>query len=80
MKYAEQLEAWEESAYDGGFGADWFEEVGENVKFYALQCEEFGEPPTFEGLMRHLASIAEEGDGKRGQLECSREINALISK
>ncbi len=54
MKYSEQLEHWEQEAYKGGWGADWLEEIGECVKFYAIICEIRGEKPTFEGLMKYL--------------------------
>lgn len=57
MKYSERLEHWEQEAYKGGWGADWLEEIGENVKFYALKCEISGEQPTFTGLMKHLESV-----------------------
>ncbi len=53
-KYVEKLEKWEQEAYDGGCGADWLGEVGEGVKFYALECEVKGKRPTFAGLMKHL--------------------------
>ena len=63
-KYSEQLERYEQAAYAGKFGADWLEEVGEGVKFYAMMCEAQGKRPTFAGLMKYLddkASIAQKG-------------------
>lgn len=57
IKYSETLEKLENLAYSGGYGADWLEEVGENVKFYALLCESKGIRPTFSGLIRHLESL-----------------------
>lgn len=56
-KYSEQLEAWEQAAYSGKYGSDWLEDVGEAVKFYALECEAKGRRPTFAGLMKHLEKI-----------------------
>lgn len=53
-KYSDRLERMEHSAYAGGFGADWLEEAGEGIKFYALNCEADGKSPTFAGLIRYL--------------------------
>ncbi len=55
-KYSEVLEQWEQEAYEGEYGVDWLEEVGEGVKFYAMACETRGKRPTFAGLMKHLES------------------------
>ncbi len=57
MKYSEQLEQWEQESYDGHYGSDWLEEVGEGLKFYAMLCEAKGVRPTFAGLMKHLKSL-----------------------
>lgn len=65
-KYSEQLEVWEQTAYDGEWGCDWLEEVGEGLKFYAMQCESSGKRPTFAGLMRYLAAKAGQGGGGDG--------------
>lgn len=64
-KYSEKLEKWEQEAYDGEYGMDWLEEVGEGVKFYAIECEVKGKRPTFAGLMKHLESkfTMKGGDG-----------------
>ena len=53
-KYSERLEEMEQSAYKGEWGADWLEQAGECVKFYALKCESEGRRPTFAGLIRFL--------------------------
>lgn len=52
--YVEQLEAWEQEAYAGGYGEDWLTDVGEGVKFYAMKCEAEGKRPTFKGLLEYL--------------------------
>ena len=52
--YAYQLEAWENEAYKGGYGADWLENVGEGVKKYARYCGENHETPSFLGLMMYI--------------------------
>lgn len=56
--YSEQLEAWEQEAYSGGYGEDWLIDVGEGVKFYANLCEGSKKRPTFAGLMKHLSTMA----------------------
>lgn len=53
-KYSPMLEAWEQEAYKGGYGADWLEEVGEGVREYASKQESCGKRPTFAGLMQYL--------------------------
>lgn len=53
-RYSETLEQWEQGAYLDGYGADWLAEVGEGVKFYAMECEAKGRRPTFAGLMRYI--------------------------
>lgn len=57
MKYSEQLEQWERESYDGSYGSDWLEEVGEGIKFYAMLCEAKSIRPTFAGLMKYLKSL-----------------------
>lgn len=64
-EYSEQLERYEQVAYEGGYGADWLADVGEGVKFYAMMCEERGKRPTFAGLMKYLdkkSSICSRGN------------------
>lgn len=55
MKYSDMLDKWEKEAYEGEYGTDWLEEVGEGVKFYSMLCEAQGKRPTFAGLMNYLA-------------------------
>ena len=52
--YADLLEQWEDESYEEECGCDWLEEVGESVKFYALECAAKGKTPTFKGLIEHL--------------------------
>ncbi len=56
IAYSKILEQWENTAYEGKYGCDWLEEVGESVKFYAMECEARGKRPTFAGLIKHLES------------------------
>lgn len=65
---SETLEAWEQQAYDGGYGADWLEQVGESVHIYAMDCENSGKRPTFAGLMRYLSIL------QRGQSQKAKEL------
>lgn len=62
--YSVLLESWEQEAYAGGYGADWLENIGENVRVYATECENEGKRPTFAGLIRHLKSLHDEGEGE----------------
>ena len=70
-EYVKRLERLEQSAYQGGWGADWLEEVGENVKFYAIACEQRGELPTFRGLVNHLEALRQaaqdEANSRKGK-------------
>ncbi len=62
--YSVLLESWEQEAYAGGYGADWLENIGESVRVYATECENEGKRPTFAGLIRHLKSLHDEGEGE----------------
>ena len=53
-RYSEMLEAWEQEAYQDGYGADWLSDIGEGVKYYAMECEAKGRRPTFAGLIRYI--------------------------
>lgn len=64
IKYSKQLEQWEQDAYDGHYGSDWLEDVGEGVKFYAMSCDEQGKRPTFAGLMNYLERKHNHIEGK----------------
>lgn len=63
---SELLEAWEQEAYDGGYGADWLEQVGESVRIYAMDCENDGKRPTFAGLLRYL-SLLHQGQAQKAK-------------
>ena len=53
-RYSESLEQWEQEAYHDGYGADWLADIGEGVKYYAMECESKGRRPTFAGLIRYI--------------------------
>ena len=36
-RYSESLEQWEQEAYHDGYGADWLADVGEGIKYYAIE-------------------------------------------
>lgn len=65
-RVSETLEAWEQQAYDGGYGADWLEQVGESVRIYAMDCENRGMRPTFAGLIRYL-SVLQRGQAQKAE-------------
>lgn len=56
----EKLERYEESAYEGGFGADWLEQVGEGFKFYIAECVNSGSRATIAGFERYLDGLYKE--------------------
>ena len=66
QRASEILEAWEQQAYDGGYGADWLEQVGESVRIYAMDCENDGKRPTFAGLLRYL-SLLQQGQEQKAE-------------
>ena len=53
-----KLENYELQAYDGGFGSDWLEEVGEGLKLYINHCIENDESVTIEGFIRCVDEFA----------------------
>lgn len=65
-RYSALLDAWEQEAYKGGYGADWLEEVGESVRVYAMDCENDGKRPTFAGLIRYLKILHDGAVQKKG--------------
>lgn len=48
------LEAYEQYAYDGGFGEDWLVDVGEGFKFFIRFCDASGIKPTIPRFMRWI--------------------------
>lgn len=48
-RYSEALERWEQEAYHDGYGENWLADIGEGVKYYAMECEAKGRRPTFAG-------------------------------
>lgn len=54
----EKLEGYEQEAYEGGFGLDWLQDVGENLKFYMLDCKNNNKNPTLEGLITWIDELA----------------------
>lgn len=55
--YADLLQRYEDEAYEGKFGSDWLEEVGEAVKIYAMECASKRAIPTFKGLIEYIGRI-----------------------
>lgn len=55
----EKLESYEQKAYEGAYGADWLEQVGENVKFYVKHCVESNLEPSITGLIEWIGNLAE---------------------
>lgn len=61
-KLLEKLEAYEQIAYDGGFGEDWLVEIGEGFKFYVRDCIEQGKSVTMVGFIKKIDEMAKEKD------------------
>lgn len=55
----EKLERYEEEAYDGGFGQDWMESIGEGFKFYLADCQKNKKRATIAGFERYIDSLHE---------------------
>lgn len=53
-KLLEKLERYEQDAYDGKFGCDWLESVGEGFKFYVQKCVHENKCPTIKGFEQYL--------------------------
>lgn len=52
-----KLERYEEEAYEGGYGSDWLEQVGEGFKFYIQECVTSGRRATITGFERYLDAL-----------------------
>ncbi|CAM3805108.1 hypothetical protein ABER99_21445 [Paenibacillus glucanolyticus] len=57
-KLLEKLEAYEQSAYDGGFGQDWLSDIGEGFKFYVQECIQQGKSVTIAGFVKYIDNMA----------------------
>lgn len=60
QKYLDKLEEYEQLAYDGSFGDEWLETVGEGFKFYMRDCVDEGAKPTISGFMKYLNEKAKD--------------------
>lgn len=58
----DKLERYEADAYDGGFGQDWLEDVGEGFKFYIKDCVYTGRRATIAGFERYLDNLHKEAN------------------
>lgn len=59
-KLLKKLESYEQDAYDGDFGADWMESVGEGFKFYVRDCISKGCRVTIAGWVDYLDKLVPE--------------------
>jgi len=57
-KLLDKLERYEQQAYDGGYGSDWLEKVGEEFKFYIQKCVDSNIKPTIKGFEKYIDNIA----------------------
>lgn len=54
-----KLIRYEEEAYQGGYGSDWLESIGEGFRQYLEQCEERGERSTIKGFEQYIDLLHE---------------------
>ncbi|MDG5787795.1 hypothetical protein QA612_09810 [Evansella sp. AB-P1] len=59
---AEKLEGYEQKAYEGGYGSDWLSDIGENMKFYMIDCDKNNVNPTIEGLILWIDKMHEKAE------------------
>lgn len=55
-----KLEAYEDSAYEGGIGVDWLAEIGEGFKYYVRECIENDVPVSMQGFYKKIDQMASE--------------------
>lgn len=53
----EKLERYEQIAYDGGWGDEWIEEIGEGFKFHIRNCCDANVKPTIKGFEKYLDDL-----------------------
>lgn len=58
QKILDKLEEYEQLAYDGGYGDEWLESVGEGFKFYIKDCITENVRPSINGFVKYLNGIA----------------------
>lgn len=59
-KLLDKLEKYEQQAYNGGYGQDWLEQIGEGFKFYIRDCVNENKKPTIKGFEKYIDNIAKE--------------------
>jgi len=53
-KLLDKLEKYERSAYAGGYGSDWLENIGEGFKRYISDCVDKNVRPTIKGFEKYI--------------------------
>lgn len=53
-KLLNKLEKYEQEAYDGGYGSDWLEKIGEGFKFYIEKCVDENITPSIKGFEKYI--------------------------
>lgn len=56
-KTAKKLRQYEQDAYDGRYGSDWLEEVGEGLRFYAEYCVAHNLEMTMAGFLKYVNGL-----------------------
>lgn len=63
QRLLEKLERYEQDAYDGAFGCDWLESVGEGFKIYVEKCVRENKRATIKGFEKYLDDMHKEANG-----------------
>ncbi|WP_064199036.1 hypothetical protein [Brevibacillus brevis] len=58
-KLLEKLEKYEQAAYDGSCGEDWYIGIGEGFKLYVRDCIENDNSVTISGFVKWIDNLAE---------------------
>ena len=56
----EKLDYLEQVAYDGGCGSDYLSEIGEQIRFYLMNCENNIKEPDYEDFYNYIVNFANE--------------------
>ena len=56
-KLLDKLERYEQQAYNGGYGSDWLEEIGEGFKFYIKDCVDKNVKATIKEFEKYIDKL-----------------------
>jgi len=53
----DKLEKYEKEAYEGSYGSDWLEQIGEGFKFYIQDCADNNKKATIKGFEKYIDEL-----------------------